>query len=335
MHRRTVIAAAAVSAGVIVLATASVFVGRYGVDLREMAAVLTGQGSATQHTVIVTLRIPRVLLAILVGASLGIAGAIVQTTARNALASPDLLGVTGGASAAAVAVIVLGGGGDGVSGFLRTIGIPAASVVGGLAAAILVLAILRRTGTHGPTPILVGIGVSTIFTGLVSWLLIAADVDDLQRASVWLTGTLNGRSWPEVTATTLTLVVAAVALLPFRRGLDVLTLGEGMTRSLGYRLGVLFGGTTILAVLLTSVATAAAGPIAFLALVSPHLARMSAARPRAGLVLSGLFGAGVLLGSDLIARAAFAVQLPTGAITALVGAPFLLFLLISRRQENR
>lgn len=335
LDRRTAIATASVTAALLGLIAVSAFAGRYGVDLSEMARILSGGGTRAQFAVIVGLRLPRVLLALLVGAALGVAGALVQTTARNALASPDLLGVTAGASVGAVAVIVLGGGSDGVPGALRSAGVPLASILGGLAAAAVVLAVLRRTGTRGAAPILVGTGVSAGFSGLVSWLLIAADIDDLARAAVWLTGTLNGRSWPEVGSVAAVLAVCAVVLVPFRRGLDVLPLGDGMTRALGYRLGPLFGGTTLVAVVLTSTATAAVGPLAFLALVSPHLARMSAASPRAGLVLSALCGAATLLAGDLVARTAFAVQLPTGAVTALVGAPFLLVLLVRGRQENR
>lgn len=324
--------AAVVALGVSVF---SLFSGEYLASPTEVFAALTGSGSATDNTVVLNLRAPRVLLALAVGAALGLSGAIAQTVARNSLATPELLGVTGGASVGAIGVIVLGGGAGQFSDFARAVGMPLAAVAGGLVAAVIILIMLRSVGTTGAAPILVGIGLSATFAGLVSWLLVAASLDELRRANIWLTGTLNGRSWPELISVTVIVGCVAIALIPVARMLDTLTLGDDVARGLGVRIGVTAGVFITLAVVLSAATTAAAGPIAFISLVAPHLARISQGRPRPGLVLSALIGAGLLAASDLIARTVAVVQLPTGAVTAIVGAPFLVFLILRQRKENR
>ncbi len=329
------------SVGVLVLAAAlalavavlSLGIGDYALSPARVVQVLLGEGSRREELVVEGLRLPRALLALVVGTALGVSGAIVQTTARNALASPDLLGVTSGASAGAVAVIVLGGAGGQASGLLRSVGVPAASVIGGLVAALLVGAALRAVGARGAQPLLVGVGVSAFFGGVVSWMLIAASIDDAARANVWLTGSLNGRAWPELTAVTVVTLVVLAALVPVAWRLGAMELGVDLARSLGHRPGAVAVGLLVPAVVLVSAATAVAGPIGFVALVAPHLARIAARAPRAPLAGAGAVGALVVVASDVVARTLLApVLLPVGAVTAAVGAPFLMWLLVRSRK---
>jgi len=322
------------------LAIISLGIGDFRVSPARVVEILLGAGDRRERLVILGIRLPRILLAIVVGIALAISGAIVQTIARNGLASPDLLGVTSGAGAGAVAVIVLGSvTGENVAngaavGILRTLGVPAAALIGGFAAAALVAIVLRLTGAQGLRPILVGVGVSAFFGGLTSWMLVAASIDDAAQANAWLTGSLGGRSWPEVATVGLVTLAVVVVLVPVSSSLPSLELGTDVARALGVRVRV---STTLLlaaAVVLAAISSSAVGPIGFVALVAPHLARLATAAPRAPLGVSAAVGAFVVLASDLVARTVAApILLPTGAITAVVGAPFLIWLLVRSRKD--
>jgi len=319
------------------VAVVSAGIGDFTIAPGRVLEVLAGQGTRREELVIITIRLPRVLVALAVGLALGISGAIVQTTARNALASPDLLGVTAGASVGAVAVIILGGHNDGkVSGLLQSIGVPTGALVGGIAASALVLLLLRGRATSGLQPILIGVGVSALLGGLVSWMMVSASISDAARANVWLTGSLNGRSWNELWALLAVLAISVPLLIPLASRLGTLDLGGDVARGLGVPMLFTQGALLLVAIALASATTAAAGPIGFVALVCPHLARLASAASRPPLVASGIIGALLVVSSDLVARTVLApIQLPVGAITALVGAPFLLWLLIRSRREVR
>ncbi|MEJ5912883.1 FecCD family ABC transporter permease [Pseudokineococcus sp. 1T1Z-3] len=332
----------AVAGALVVLGVALVVAGVAAGDLRlpagRVLAVLLGGGEAAERVVVLGLRLPRTLLAVLVGALLALSGALVQTTTRNGLASPDLLGVTGGAGAAATAVLVLGGGaarGLGGLDLLGGLAVPVAALAGGLAAAVLVALVLRVTGAAGLQPLLVGVAVAALMGGLTSWMLVAADLEDAERASAWLAGSLGGRGWAEVLTAGVTLALVAPWLPLVATRLLALELGAATASSLGQDVRRSAAGVVLAAVALASVAAAVAGPIAFVALVAPHLARMACRAPRPPLAVTALTGAVLLLLSDLAARTVAApVLLPTGLVTALVGAPFLVWLLVRSRRAG-
>jgi iron complex transport system permease protein len=329
-------AAVLLVAGLALLAVAvlSLGTGDFGLTPDRVLTALAGGGSRQENLIVGTVRLPRILAGLLVGAALALSGAIVQTLARNSLASPDLLGITAGASAGAVAVITLGGTGGVVAGTLREVGVPLAAAGGAAVAAVLVAVLLGRTGTRGLQPLLVGIGVSIFFGGLVSLMMTRADITDAARANVWLTGSLNGRSWPELWPVAAVLVVAAVVLVPIARHLGALALGVDVARALGVGIRPVVIAYLLVAVLLAAVATSAAGPIGFVALVAPHLARLATGATRAPLVASALLGALLIAVTDLVARTVIApILLPVGAVVAVVGAPFLVWLLVSSRRK--
>ncbi|MBT0773972.1 iron ABC transporter permease [Kineosporia sp. J2-2] len=325
----TVIALATLAA--LTVAVISAGVGDYHIPPARVVAVLLGRGDPMEELVLTTIRLPRVLLGLIVGAALGVSGAVTQATARNALASPDLLGVSAGAGVGAVTVIVIGG--PAGSGLLRSIGVPAAALAGATLAAAAVLLVLRTTGTDGLRPLLVGVGVSAFLSGIVSWLMVAATIDDAARATVWLTGTLNGRSWPEVWSSAAALAVVTLPLAVLAPRLLTLRLGVDVARGLGLATGRTRTMLLLTAVILAGATTAVAGPIGFVALVVPHLARLATGAAGPPLAASAVIGALLLVSADLVARTAFApIQIPTGAVTAFVGAPFLIWLIVRNRR---
>ena len=331
--RHLVVVVVAVVAALAV-AVVSAGVGDFTMTPGRVLEVLAGQGTRREELVILTIRLPRILVALVVGLALGMSGAITQTTARNALASPDLLGVTAGASAGAVAVITLGGTAS-AGGFLREVGVPGAALVGAAVATALVFLLLGRTGVHGIQPLLVGIGVSAFFTGLVSWFLIAAPIKDAGRANVWLTGSINQRSWPEFWPIAIAVLVSVVVLIPLAHRLDAFALGLDIARSVGIPIGRIGIAFVAISVMLTAVSAAAVGPLGFVALVAPHLARIASGATRAPLLGSAAIGALVVAASDLLARTLLApIQLPAGAVIAVIGGPFLIWLLISQRRRT-
>ncbi|WP_245663329.1 FecCD family ABC transporter permease [Nocardia inohanensis] len=309
--------------------------GDFPIPVLDVARVLLGGGTESQRLVVLHFRMPRALTGVFVGAALGLAGAIVQGVARNPLASPDLLGVTAGAATGAVAVIVLGGEYGGVGGAAATIGVPAAAIAGGLAAAGIVHLLAVRRGLAGFRLLLIGAGVQAVLSSVVSWLLIKASIVDAGRAVLWLTGSLNGASWDSARAVgwALLVLLPAVGALSFTFG--ALTFDDDTVRGLGVRATGARGGLLVAAVLLTATATAAAGPVAFVALAAPQLALRLARTPIPPLFTSALVGATLTVTADLLGRTAFgSIELPVGILTAALGAPYLLYLLVTGGKDR-
>jgi iron complex transport system permease protein len=318
----------------VLLAATAVGIGDYPMTPLRVLEVLAGLGDDFERVVVLELRMPRVLTGALVGAALGASGAVTQAVARNPLASPDIIGVTAGAGTAAVAVVVLAGSNGTVTGAVAGVGVPAAAMAGGLLAAATVFALAWRRGIDGYRLVLVGIGVGAVLTSLTSWLLVVADLNDAARATVWLTGSLNAASWQHVQPLALGLLVLLPAALLLAAVLGVLQLGDDVARGLGTRVEGGRLAVLVLAVLLASLATAAAGPGAVVALVSPQLARLLCRTARPPLLASAALGAVLVTGSDLVARTALSpTQLPVGIVTAVLGAPYLLWLLTRSRRK--
>lgn len=319
--------AVAVTLAAVLLASAvacvGVSLGDYAVPLPDVVQALLGRGERGSVLVVREFRLPRVLVGLLVGAALGLAGAITSSVVRNPLATPDVLGVTAGAGAAAVAVLVLG----------LPVPLSLAALFGGLAAALIVGGLSWRTGLDGPRLVLVGIALTAGGTAVTSYLLVRGDITDAQRAVIWLTGTLNGRGWEHVRPLALTVGALVPLALLLGRSLGTLRLGEDLARGLGTRVDLARVGLVAVAVVLASVATASAGPVAFVALVAPQVALRLACTPGPPLAASAAVGALLVTAADLLARQGLALlglpssELPVGAVTAVLGAPVLLALL--------
>ncbi|MDP9388097.1 MAG: iron chelate uptake ABC transporter family permease subunit [Actinomycetota bacterium] len=320
VHARAVWVTLVVVAVALVTFAWSLAVGDFPVPITDVLASLAGVGSDDAGFIVRALRLPRGLTALLVGAAFGLSGAIFQRLARNPLASPDIIGVNAGAAAGAVFVIVALGG----TATLTTFGALGGSTI--TAATIYLLA--YRRGVSGYRLVLVGIGITAMLVSVTSYLLTRAEIHDAQRAVVWLTGSLNGRGWEHVRPIAAALAVLVPATVALARQLRLLELGDDVARGLGAGVEAARGGLILVGVGLAAVATASAGPVAFVALVSPQIARRLVGARSIGLLPAAASGALLLVASDLVARRLFApTELPVGVVTGVLGAPYLLYLL--------
>ncbi len=304
----------------------SISVGDFPIGLSRVIATILGRGEQVDEFVVMDLRMPRALAGLVVGIALGVSGAITQSVARNPLASPDILGITAGAGAVAVFLVTATGGT--AAAITGSVGLPAAALLGGLGTGLLVYFLAWRRGVDGFRLILIGISVTAVMQAITTWLLVSADIRDVARAQVWLVGSLDNRSWDEVEvafwATLVLLAVVATVAFPFKP----MHLGDDVAAGLGVRFGRVRAVLLLCAVLLAAVGVSAAGPVPFVALVAPQVAMRLARWPTPPLIASGMVGALLLIGSDLIARAALPIGLPVGVVTAVIGGPFLVYLLV-------
>jgi iron complex transport system permease protein len=260
------------------------------------------------------------------------AGAITQAITRNPLASPDLLGVTGAAGTAAVAVIAFGGGSGVVVGALAEVGLPLAALLGGLLAAVLVYGLAYRRGVVSDRLVLVGVGVNAVAVAITSWLLVVANINQATQATVWLTGSLDGRDWAHVVPVAVALALLMPTGLRLSFGLGALALGDDTASALGVRVNRYRVALGLVALTLAAVGTASAGPIGFVALVVPQICQRLVGGSTPPLVTSAVYGALLTVAADLIARTALPAELPVGIVTAVLGAPYLLYLLGRRNR---
>lgn len=296
--------------------------GEYPLPVADVLRATFGVGAVDgQHDFVVrTLRLPRVLTAALVGGALAASGALFQGLVRNPLVAPDIIGVNAGAALVAVYLIVA----------TRSAALlPAGAFAGALVTAFVVYSLTWRKGISGNRLVLVGIGVNAALVALTTLLLVRYPIEQVSSAVLWTTGTLYAADWGDATILAGGLAVLLPVALWLTRHLGVLQLGDDAARSLGVAAEPARAGLIAVGAALAALAVSAGGPIGFVALISPHIARMLAGPLTAGvLVLSALIGAVMLGASDLIAQHAFSpISLPAGIVTAAVGAPYFLFLL--------
>ncbi|MFJ6737453.1 FecCD family ABC transporter permease [Streptomyces sp. NPDC091279] len=313
-----------VAVGLCTLAT-----GDYAIPVPDVARALLGGGDAATRFVVDSLRAPRLVVALLVGAALGPAGAVFQSITRNPLGSPDIIGFGAGASCGAVAVLVLFHGGPGA--------VSAGATAGGLgtAAAVYLMA-LRRRALSSLLLILVGIGVTGMLTAFNEWLLTRASLNDAETAQRWLTGSLSSASWGTAVPLGIGVAVLLPVLLLLGRRLDLMEMGDDCARALGIPAERVRLAAVVLAVGLVAFATAAAGPVAFVALASTQVARRLTRTPGVGLTAAALTGALLTTLSDLAGQHAFpSAQLPVGVATACLGGGYLGLLLLRQGRAAR
>ncbi|MGG7463130.1 FecCD family ABC transporter permease [Plantibacter sp. YIM 135347] len=318
-RRREIIVVLGLITVIVAIATFALLTGPFAADPRAVLAALFGGGDSATRTVVLTLRLPRIVAAVAFGAGLAVSGALFQSLTRNPLGSPDVVGFTSGAYTGALVAIVVVGGGVGAT----LIG----SVLGGVLAAVLVAGL--AAGGHGGRTrlIVVGIGIGAMFTAANHWLILTADLDTALAAAVWGAGSLNGLTWAQVVPTaTIVAVLIVIAALGANR-MRLLEMGDDLAIALGVRVGRTKLMIVAVGIALTAAVTAVAGPIAFIALVAPHLTKRLLP-DRTPLVTTALMGSVLLLASDTVATRLFSpVQLPAGMITICLGGAYLLWLL--------
>ena len=320
---RLIIAALFLTIALVIIVGISLSFGAVSMTTVQIWQALTKTGDPLNQTIIWDLRLPRILAAMLVGAALGMSGSLLQGMIRNGLADPFLLGISAGAGLFAITMLSFGV-------FLSWI--PLAAWVGGLLTTIIVYFLARsREGISIERLILGGVAVSSLFGAIQSVLLLMAEDGRIQTALSWLIGSLNGRGWNEVTVAGAYISVALLLGCLLARAVNLLNLGDELAVSLGVNLlrdRILIGGV---ATLLAAGAVSIGGLIGFVGLIVPHGIRLLVGTDyRAVLPLSAIGGALVLTAADLLSRLG-AVELPVGAVTALLGSPLFIWLLYNRK----
>jgi iron complex transport system permease protein len=327
---------------VVAVALLSVSLGAIRIPPMRVVTALSGGGadpaSARDALVILSIRLPRTLLGLLIGAGLAVSGALMQGLFRNPLADPALVGVSSGAGLAAAGVIVLGGRIAAALGLPEPLPypvLPAAAFLGGLGATLLLYVLATRAGrTAVATMLLAGVALGALSGALTGLLSFVSDDRQLRDLTFWSLGSLGGATWVKVGASA-PLILPVLAALPFLgRGLNALVLGEAEAFHLGIPVERLKRGCIVLVAVAVGAGVAAAGVIGFVGLVVPHALRL-AIGPEHRLLLpaSALLGGAFLVLADVIARLVMApAELPIGIVTALVGAPVFLWLLLGRQR---
>ncbi|MEV0025778.1 iron chelate uptake ABC transporter family permease subunit [Streptomyces atroolivaceus] len=287
---------------------------------RDVVQVVLGEQVPGASFTVGRLRLPRAVLAVTAGFSFGMAGVTFQTMLRNPLASPDVIGISAGASAAAaVAIVTLS---------LDETQVSVLAVVAALVVALLVYVLAFRDGVVGTRLILIGIGISAMLDSITSYVLSRAAEWDLQEATRWLTGSLNGVGWDRTVPALVALAVLAPVLLAQGRNLSALQLGDDTASALGVRVERTRVTVILAAVGLIAFATAAAGPIAFVAFLSGPIAARLVGAGGSLLVPAGLVGALLVLVADFAGQFAFETRYPVGVVTGVLGAPYLVYLIV-------
>jgi iron complex transport system permease protein len=324
---------------IIVLITLAVLViavstGEYHIAPGDVVQTILGTNSsapdyANFKLVVWTFRLPRIVLAFLVGMALATSGTLLQGLTRNALADPGILGVSSGAAFMAVLIIVQ----------LKTVSIsvlPWSALAGGLVTAAVIYVLAWKGGTVTPIRlILIGIAVEAVLSAMTTVMLVFGDINDVQQAYVWMTGSVYGRNWEHVQSLGLWLIVLLPIAFFSARTLNTMGLGEDAAKGLGLRVELQRGLLLVVSVALAAAAVAVSGTIGFVGLVAPHVARRLVGPSHEGLLpIAALFGGALLAAADLIGRVVIAPsELPVGIVTAMIGAPYFLYLLY--RNRNR
>ncbi|MEZ5378558.1 MAG: iron chelate uptake ABC transporter family permease subunit [Acidimicrobiales bacterium] len=323
--RRCAVATGVLATVVVALFAASLMYGHTTYSPREVLEVIAGRDVEGASFTVGQLRLPRAVLAVVVGACFGMAGAAFQSMLRNPLASPDIIGISAGASAAGVVGIVwLGWNESRVSALAVTAALTVAAVIALLAYA---------DGLVGTRLILIGIAVSAMLDSVVAYVIVRSASWDIQTALRWLTGSLNATTWEQVIPALAALVVFGPVLWSTQRGLDLLRLGDDAAAALGVAVERTRLTVILSAVALIAFATAASGPIAFVAFLAGPIAARIVGTSQSLLISAALVGAAVVLGADLVGQWSFGTRYPVGVITGALGAPYLVYVLITTQRR--
>ncbi|KAB0569527.1 iron ABC transporter permease [Brucella pituitosa] len=319
-HRNRLLLIAALTTVLVAFFALTLTLGQSFTPPGDVMRVLLGETVPGANFTVGQLRLPRAILSVLAGLSFGLGGVAFQTMLRNPLASPDIIGISSGASAAAVfAIVVLSMSGPAVSIF---------AVVSGLGVALLVYALSSRNGVAGTRLILVGIGVSAMLESFIAYILSSAPAWNLQEAMRWLTGSVNGARLDQVTPLFFALIIFGGLLLSRTRDLESLRLGDDTASALGTKVAQTRIIVVIAAVGMISFATAVAGPISFVAFLSGPIASRVLRNNGSLLVPAALIGAILVLAGDYIGQFMLPGRYPVGVVTGALGAPYLIYLIV-------
>ena len=294
--------------------------------VQDVIKVLLGEQVKGASFAVNTIRFPRMVAGLFAGFAFGVGGYIFQTMLRNPLANPNVIGITTGSSAAAVfCIIVLNAGNTVVS---------IAAVIGGLATAIFIYLLAKGTSFSIGRLILIGIGIQAMLTAFINYLMLIGDTHDIPAAMRWLSGSLNGAKLTNLYPLILIVCICTPILLYFAKRLEMLELGEQAATSLGVNTNKTRVILIITSVLMIALATAATGPIAFISFLAGPIAKKLVGAGFSGLIPAGLIGVILVLAADLIGQFAFETRYPVGVITGIIGAPYLIYLLIRLNRKG-
>ncbi|WP_158889701.1 FecCD family ABC transporter permease [Amycolatopsis anabasis] len=329
VHRRAAVVALVLAVLCLGVVLVSLFAGNFPISFGQVFRALAGEGTRQQRYFVNDVRLPRALVAVLVGAALAVAGAIFQSLTGNPLGSPDIIGFNGGAALGAVfCILTLKGAG--------LVSVGAGAIVGGAVIAGLVYLLAYRGGVQGYRLVLVGVGISALLSAGTAYLLSRAELTDSLNAQVWMVGSLNGRSWDQVWILLVVLAVALPAAFALSGPLLTLELSPDTATGLGLRVNRIRRRAIVVTVMLSAVAVATAGPITFVALAAPQIAKRLARSAGPSLVVSALAGGFLLALADLVAQRVLpSTQLPVGVTTVVFGGLYLGWLLIGESRRGK
>lgn len=302
--------------------------GDFELSVAEVLQALAGNGSGGADFIVNTLRMPRLLTALCVGAALAVSGAILQSLTGNSLGSPDIIGFTNGSATGALVVIVM------LHGSMTQIALGA--LIGGLATAALVYLLVFTRGLQGFRLIVIGVGVSALLLAVNSYLITRASWQEALEAQAWLIGSLGNRGWNHAAAVGIAVAILLPLAFCFARRLSMVEMGDDTAMALGVDVARSRLALLVISVALAAFATAVTGPIWFIALAAPQLARRLTRSSGPGLVSAALMGAVLLAGSDLAVQRIFSpALLPVGTATGTIGGLYLIWLLVTESRKSR
>ena len=325
--RRDVIALGTLALLLVLGAVVALGTGSSMISPWRVMHTLLGQGDVTETLIINTFRLPRVLMAIMVGLGLGIAGVIMQGLVRNPLASPDVLGVTDGASFVAVAIITL------FAGSISMFMMPAFVFAGGVITVMAIYFIAWNDGVAPRRMILIGIGMASLLTAARTVMMTQSSIDKTAAAQVWLSGSLNTANWQQVQILSIWYLLLIPFLILAMRSLTAQSLGDDVAKGLGSRLTPERFGLIMLSTALATGSVAFCGSIGFVGLMAPHITRRLVGNvPELLLPGAAMVGALLVVVSDLTGRMVLApLEVPVGIFTACIGGPYFIYLLVKKK----
>ncbi|WP_150272843.1 FecCD family ABC transporter permease [Paenibacillus tepidiphilus] len=325
-HRRWLLVTITLAVLACALCIAMLLLGNTIYPLKDVIRALSGEQLKGVSFAVNTIRLPRMLAGLFAGFAFGVAGYIFQTMLRNPLANPNVIGITSGSSAAAVFCITM----LHASGAMVSV----ASVVAGLATVTLIYFLSRGRSFSIGRLILVGIGIQAMLDAVISYLLLVSAEQDVPAAMRWLSGSLNGSHLKELPPLVIAVLLLTPVVVVMGKHLGILELGEQAATSLGVHADKTRIALIVSSVIMIAIATAITGPIAFVSFLAGPIAKRLAGAGFSNVIPAGLVGVNLVLASDLIGQFAFEYRFPVGVITGLLGAPYLIYLLIRMNRKG-